>query len=191
MTCTNTSFVSELTSVFTRRQKQFIQFSYSYVRDWEEAEDIVMNAFTTVWEKREELKDHGNLAALLLTAIKNLSLNHIRHKEVRMRAENHMGDTQQKEIALRIATLEACDPEKLFSEEVQTLIQTAICKLPQSSRNVFTLSRIENLTNKEISEKLKISIKTVEYHITRSLRELKVRLKDLRVALLFILSSFF
>ncbi|MGL5273364.1 MAG: RNA polymerase sigma-70 factor [Phocaeicola sp.] len=183
---TKTSFVSELTAVFTKRQKQFIQFSYSYVRDWAEAEDIVMNAFTSVWERREDLNEHDNLAALLLTAIKNRSLNHIQHVEVRMRAEQHIGSTQQKEIALRIATLEACDPEAIFSEEIQELVQRAIQKLPESSRKVFVLSRIENLSNKEIAAQLEISVKTVEYHITRSLKELKERLKDLYIASFFI-----
>lgn len=186
MESNKTSFVSELTVVFTKRQKQFIQFAYSYVRDWAEAEDIVMNAFTSVWERRNELAGHENLAALLLTAIKNRSLNHIQHLEVRMRAEQHIGNSQQKEMALRIATLEACDPERIFSDEMQQLLQEAIQKLPESSRRVFVLSRIENLSNKEIAEKMQISVKTVEYHITRSLKELKDRLKDLYVASIFL-----
>lgn len=183
---TKTSFVSELTTVFTKRQKQFIQFAYSYVRDWAEAEDIVMNAFTSVWERRIHLEGHENLAALLLIAIKHRSLNHIQHLEVRMRAEQLIGNAQQKEIALRIATLEACDPEKIFSDEIQQLVQEAIGKLPESSRAIFVLSRMENLSNKEIAQKMQLSVKTVEYHITRSLKELKSSLKDLYMASIFL-----
>ena len=70
-----------------QRQQQFIQFAYSYVRDKEEAEDIVMGACTNVWEHRNELREDTNISALLLTAIKNRSLNHLQHWEVRMRAE--------------------------------------------------------------------------------------------------------
>ena len=88
---TGNIFMSELTEVFSKRQQQFIQFAYSYVRDKEEAEDIVMGAFTNVWEHRNELREDTNISALLLTAIKNRSLNHLQHLEVRMRAEQHIG----------------------------------------------------------------------------------------------------
>ena len=80
---TKNVFMSELTEVFSKRQQQFVQFAYSYVRNREEAEDIVMGAFTNVWEHRNELQEDTNISALLLTAIKNRSLNHLQHLEVR------------------------------------------------------------------------------------------------------------
>lgn len=95
-----------------------------------------------------------------------------------MRAEQHIGDIRQKELALRISTLEACDPDKLFCDEIQALVQEAISELPPTSREVFILSRMKNLPNKEIALRLDISVKTVEFHITRSLKQLRVRLKD-------------
>ena len=150
--------MSELTEVFSKRQQQFVQFAYSYVRNREEAEDIVMGAFTNVWEHRNELREDTNISALLLTAIKNRSLNHLQH--------------------LRISTLEACDPDKLFCDEIQALVQEAISELPPTSREVFILSRMKNLPNKEIALRLDISVKTVEFHITRSLKQLRVQLKD-------------
>ena len=131
---TKNVFMSELTEVFSKRQQQFVQFAYSYVRNREEAEDIVMGAFTNVWEHRNELQEDTNISALLLTAIKNRSLNHLQHLEVRMRAEQHIGDMRQKELALRISTLEACDPDKLFCDEIQALVQEAISELPPTSR---------------------------------------------------------
>ena len=78
---TKNVFMSELTEVFSKRQQQFVQFAYSYVRNREEAEDIVMGAFTNVWEHRNELQEDTNISALLLTAIKNRSLNHLQHLE--------------------------------------------------------------------------------------------------------------
>ena len=66
-----------------------------------------------------------------------------------MRAEQHIGDMRQKELALRISTLEACDPDKLFCDEIQALVQEAISELPPTSREVFILSRMKNLPNKE------------------------------------------
>ena len=64
-------------------------------------------------------------------------------------------------------------------------LQEAISELPPTSREVFILSRMKNLPNKEIALRLDISVKTVEFHITRSLKQLRVRLKDLSVSLEF------
>lgn len=170
--------MSGLTEVFVKHRQQLVRFACSYVRDREEAEDIVMGAFTQVWEHRKELQENTRLSALLLTAVKNRSLNYLQHLEVRMRAERHLGDMRQQELVLRISTLEACDPDKLFGDELQMLVQETINELPPTSREVFILSRMKHLPNKEIALRLDISVKTVEFHITRSLKQLRMRLKD-------------
>ena len=95
-----------------------------------------------------------------------------------MNAEQQISNMKQKEIALRISTLEACDPEKLFCDEIQSIIHTAINELPSTSRQIFILSRINNMSNKEIATRMDISVKTVEFHITRSLKQLRAKLKD-------------
>ena len=171
-------FMLELTEVFKSRQQQFIQFSFSYVRDRAEAEDIVMNAFSTVWERRSDLQSHANITALLWTTIKNLSLNYLQHFKVRINAEQQISYMRHKEVALRISTLEACDPDRVFCDEIQELVARRIEKMPESSREIFILSRVKNMSNKDIATKLNISIKTVEFHITRTLKELREQLKD-------------
>lgn len=182
---TGTLSISELTEEFGRRQQQFIRFACSYVRDRTVAEDIVMNAFAHVWEHREELREDTKIPALFLTAIKNGSLNYLQHLEVKMRVEHHINDMCRREVALRISTLKACDPDKLFCDEIQGLIHETINELPPTSREVFVLSRIDKLPNKEIALRLDLSVKTVEFHITRSLKQLRMRLKDYRFSFLF------
>lgn len=58
----------------------------------------------------------------------------------------------------------------LEAQELHDLIQRAIMAIPENSREIFLKSRDENLTNQEIADKMNISIKTVEKHITRSLK---------------------
>ena len=139
-----------------------------------ETKNVFMSELTEVFSKRQQ----QFVQFAYSYAIKNRSLNHLQHLEVRMRAEQHIGDMRQKELALRISTLEACDPDKLFCDEIQALVQEAISELPPTSREVFILSRMKNLPNKEIALRLDISVKTVEFHITRSLKQLRVQLKD-------------
>ena len=66
---TKNVFMSELTEVFSKRQQQFVQFAYSYVRNREEAEDIVMGAFTNVWVHRYDLEEDTYFSAFLFIAI--------------------------------------------------------------------------------------------------------------------------
>jgi RNA polymerase sigma-70 factor (ECF subfamily) len=63
-------------------------------------------------------------------------------------------------------------------EELAIRIQSAIKELPEKYKEVFEMSRFGEKTNAEIAAKLGISIKTVEYRITKSLKILRIKLKD-------------
>ena len=76
------------------------------------------------------------------------------------------------ELNLRIATLEACNPEKLFSDELQSLVDKALETLPEQTRDIFVRSRYNNQSHKEIAAALGISTKTVEFHIIQGLESL-------------------
>ena len=91
---------------------------------------------------------------------------------------------RQRELDLRIATLKDCEPDKIFSTEIQHIVNKALDKMPPQSREIFMLSRYSNLPNKKIAEQLNISLKTVEFHITKALRILRVELKDYLASIL-------
>lgn len=95
-------------------------------------------------------------------------------------------DIHQRELNIRISTLEACNPDELLSTEIQEIVTKTLSLLPEQSRLIFELSRYSNKTNKEIAEELNVSIKTVEYHITRTLKQLRTDLKDYLPFFLFL-----
>ena len=97
---------------------------------------------------------------------------------VRVEAEDKMADHASRELNLRISTLEACNPNDLFTSEIQKIIQETIDMFPDQTRKIFIMSRFENLSNKEIAESLDLSIKSVEFHITKGLKVLRTSLKD-------------
>lgn len=74
----------------------------------------------------------------------------------------------------------------LEAQELHDLIQRAIMAIPENSREIFLKSRDENLTNQEIADKMNISIKTVEKHITRSLKIVKSIIGDSYIYLIFL-----
>lgn len=172
-------------SFFRENQEKFLAFAYSYIRNWAEAEDILMESMIALWECRDGWDEGKELRPLLLTIIKNRALNHLERKQTRLRIEEDINSHQQRELTLRIATLKECDPDNIFSEEIQNIVIKALDKMSPQSREIFKLSRENNLPNKQIAEQLNISLKTVEFHITKALRILRVELKDYLASILF------
>ena len=74
-----------------------------------------MESMIALWENREKRENDSNLQALLLTIIKNKALNHLAHEQVRLRAEDDINTHRQRELDLRISTLEACEPDMIFN----------------------------------------------------------------------------
>lgn len=142
------------------------------------AEDIYMEAIIQYWEKRYDLSPDTNIPAYILTSVKNKALNHLRHQSIRIDAEDQLYDHRQRELNFRISSLESCDPSELFTNEVKKIIQDTLNELPEQTRTIFFESRFENKTNREIAAELGISIKTVEFHISKALKLFRLRLKD-------------
>ncbi len=165
-------------SLFEQYKEPFILFANSYLRDRVVAEDIFIEAMMQYWEKRQELPSDTNVPAYILTTIKNKALNHLRHLDIKLEAETEMFNHQTRELNFRIFSLESCDPTDLFSSEIQSIIRKTMNELDEKTKQIFYKSRYENKTNREIAEELDISIKTVEFHISKALKLFRARLKD-------------
>lgn len=169
---------SSFSLFFTENRERFLSFTFSFVRNRMVAEDILMDAVATFWENRDNWNDSSNYHALFFTLIKRRALNYLAHEQVAMQAESNISSLKNKELELRIASLESCNPEKLFSTEIQSLVRKALQKLSPQSRQIYLLSRSETITNKQIATTLNLSEKSVEYHITKVLKILRHELKD-------------
>ena len=169
------------TQIFNEIYKQYYARSYRfvmlYVRDEPIAEDIVVDSLVKLWETMKN-QTVDSPPALLLTILKNKSLDylkaHVREQEV----YDSMQTWQQQELQIRISNLDACNPEYVFSKEIQLLVHETLEKLPFQTRRAFEMSRMENKSIKEIAAILEISVKGVDYHIAKALRVLRIALKD-------------
>jgi RNA polymerase sigma-70 factor (ECF subfamily) len=148
-----------------------------YVRNDQVAEDIATESFIKLWEamKKETIEKP---LALLLTILKHKSLDYLRTQIGREEAFQAMAEWQQRELSIRISTLEGCNPEDIFSTEIQTILSRTLEELPEQTRNVFKMSRFEQKSGKEIAEALGITVKGVDYHIAKALKALRISLKD-------------
>ena len=171
------AIVNSFNEIYTSYYKKSFFFAKSYVHNDLAAEDIASESLIKLWEKlKTEKIDY--IEPLLLTILKNKALDYLKHEEVKRTAFESMADWHQQELSIRISTLESCDPNEIFSDEVESIIRETLKLLPEQTRRIFLLSRFENKSNKEIAEQMGISIKGVEYHISKALKALRITLKD-------------
>lgn len=171
--------VNSFNDIYTSYYKKSFFFVKSYVHNDLAAEDIASESLIKLWEKvRTEPIEEKYILPLLLTILKNKALDHLKHEEVKRSAFEAMAGWQQQELSIRMSALEACNPEEIFSEEVEKIISTTLSTLSEQTRKIFILSRFENKSNKEIAEETGISVKGVEYHLSKALKALRITLKD-------------
>jgi RNA polymerase sigma-70 factor, ECF subfamily len=152
--------------LFRELFKPLCRFSMNYVGDLDEAKGLVHDAFMALWEKFETLPRDANFRSYLYTAVRNKSLNHIRDRKKQV-----MIDQVPEQIIS-----EQNDP--LIAGELESEIEMAIQSLPEKCRMVFEMNRMEGLKYSQIAEKVGISIKGVEAHMSKALAVLRDRLGE-------------
>lgn len=146
---------------------------YKRVKVTEVAEEIVQDFFVSLWEKRSSIVIHTSFEAYIFTAVRYQVLNYLQKEIIR---NNYKAGLSTEE------TYSDSTLDQIYLKELDRVIENEIDQLPDKCQHVFRLSRQENLSIKEIAEKLEISTKTVENHLTKALRILRISLKDYMVA---------
>ncbi|MDZ4674883.1 MAG: RNA polymerase sigma-70 factor [Gemmatimonadota bacterium] len=145
-------------------------YAASLTRNRDGAEDVVQELFVTLWNKRESLPDLEKLPAYLHRATRNRALNQLRSQ----RTAGKWLATQDADPATP-----AVAESELLGQEVAARIKAALAALAPRSREIFLLNRDQGLTYVAIAETLRISAKTVETLMSRSLKALRLSLADL------------
>jgi RNA polymerase sigma-70 factor (family 1) len=143
--------------------------AFGKLQDRAEAEEVVQNIFSSLWEQREKIEIE-NLSAYLHRAVKNRVLNSIRAKVTEKKYWEYYRNF--------IPSVQNSTENTVIFDDLQQGLEAAVSNLPEKSRRVFQLSRFEGRTNHEIAKLMKISEKSIEYHLTKSLRELRIHMKD-------------
>ena len=142
------------------------RFLRMFVRDHSVAEDIALEVFTSIWEKRADLDITISWKAYLFQAARNKALNYNRDNDRFVTVSDwslHEKSYQDNSLELK---------------ELEILIREAVCTLPDLCKDVFQKSRMEYKTNKEIAGELNISVKYVEAQITKALKLIKKYLDE-------------
>lgn len=138
------------------------------LRDEEASKDIVQDLFTSIWDKADHIHDDANLAGYLYVASRNRVLKLIQKGKTR---SDYLIEIGKYSSEVSYETV-----EKLDEREMMLIILQEIAKLPPKMREVFQLSRLENLSHKEIAARLHLSEATVRKQVQNSLAILKAKL---------------
>lgn len=181
----------------TLYNKLFIKFypylcvySESMVSDTQTAEDIVQDVFTTIWMKRGELIFDDNLGPYLYKAVHNASIQYLRHQQV-VNEHNALVQAKLKEDEFIPSFWKHFMPDPAVETEIQSLYEKAMDALPQKTREIFLLSREHGLKNSEIAQKINLSVKSIEYHISSALKIFRILFKDYLLKIVLIIMPLF
>ncbi len=170
--------------LYERYYDKLCHFAYGYVKSSDISKDVVSEVFLNIWIKRTTIDISSNLKAYFYKATRN--------RAIRMLSKEKSN----------LESLKIVDSLNLFSddsaigtlhyEELESVIESILRKLPPRRQVVFRLSRIDELSYKEIAETLSISVNTVQNHMVKAMEYLAAeypKIKNFIVLLLFFIVS--
>ncbi|HMR18344.1 MAG TPA: RNA polymerase sigma-70 factor [Sphingobacterium sp.] len=163
------------TEIYNRFKVPLYTFLWKRLNDKEIVRDILHDLFLAIWEKRDSINYETSLSGYLFSSVRNKLLDQIAHEKV-----------QQKYIDSFHSFINMTDVSTdhlVRSKELSARIAQEIAGLPPKTREVFELSRVSNLSRKEIAEQLGVSEQTVKSHMFNALKTLKLKLGSFLILL--------
>lgn len=157
--------------LFDRYWEKMLSVAYSKIRDKDEAEEIVQDIFVSIWCRRQKLSSITSVGHYLAVAVK--------YQVIKVLARQNL---QKKYIEHRIRLVNELTPQTpdwIEFEELKARLGKLVADLPEVSRIVYTLSREEGYTQKQIAEELNITEKAVENRLRRALKSIRSGLDHL------------
>lgn len=157
-------------ALFNKYYPRMKRFLCGFVESEEEAEDLSQDIFVRLWQNHAALADIENFNAYLYRVAKNTVYTYL-----------------EKSLKTEVASIntvseipEAEDLEEiLFAKELEDIVDLTVEQMPQQRKNIFILSRKQGLSNQEIADRLSISKRTVETHISAALSVIRENLSRL------------
>ncbi|PIF34232.1 RNA polymerase sigma-70 factor (ECF subfamily) [Flavobacterium sp. 9] len=154
-----------LTELYNRFWQALFVSAYNVLKDKELCEDIIQDIFMNIWHNREKLEINISLKGYMYACARYQVFNQFKKNKDKI----HVELFQEIDKRFQHSTPETL----LMHEELVHQINAIIETLPEKCQQVYKLSREEQLTHKEIAERLNISTKTVENHITKALHVIR------------------
>lgn len=162
--------------VFREHFKALHRYAYKILADSDAAEEAVQQVFLRFWERDWENTIHTSVKSYLYKSVYYECVNVMKRGQLQQRYEVHQQHYSDLE-----SHIEESD------SELKKQLYIALAKLPEKSRTVFEMSRFQELKYYEIAAVLELSLKTVEGHMTKALRHLRIHLADYLNVIVFLI----
>lgn len=169
--------------LFETHYDALCNYAYAIVKDYDEAEDIVQGVFIKFWNNENKAEIADKAKQYLIRSVKFKCIDYQRKAIVKRKYEKEAVHTMEADQ--RTAT--DIDFELEESTDLKDVLMMAISELPQKTREVFMMSKLDGLRYKEIADHLDISPKTVENQMGRAFKHLREKLKDYKDLLVLII----
>ena len=169
---------SAFTEIYSRHWSKLMLSAYQVLKDKEICKDIIQDVFTDLYTRRKKLLI-SSLPAYLKVAVRNRVFQYLRNENVQ---QVHL------DVLEKVSFVHATE-QMVNYNQLNELYERSVNKLPEKCREVFLLSRVENLSLKEIAERLDISPKTVENQITKALKYLRKAMDEVKVLMILLTFS--
>ena len=166
-------------SLFDNYYDALCRYAFSILKDTDDAQDIVQKVFCKLWDQHADLEIRTSIKSYLYRIVHNESLNFVLQ-------QTNRGEINREIIGFAGENTDDVN-EQVAASDLQRAIDKALADLAPQCRKVFEMSRMEQKSYSEIAQSLAISVNTVENHISKALRLLRVALNDFLVLLFLIL----
>ena len=146
---------------------RFFRIAYYYLKTEEWAQEVVLDVFMKIWEKRESLHTIANLEDYFFITVKNAALNYLEKEQRRKNSTEELSDT--------VPGQEYSPEETLITEELFSHYVKALDRLPERCREIFIRIREEKQSYAQVAKELGISTKTVDVQLQKAV----IRLRDI------------
>ncbi len=153
-------------TLFRKYSNRLYRFALGYLKSEDEAEELVQEVFTKIWEKHSDLKEELSFKSFLFAIALNIIRKHFRTKA-------YLSEYFKTGIN---PDLDMQTSQKITYDSLYQYITELVNQLPERRKEIFIKSRFEGLSIKEIAEELKISHKTVENQLTDALKFIRTNL---------------
>ncbi|HMI03279.1 MAG TPA: RNA polymerase sigma-70 factor [Pedobacter sp.] len=154
-------------SLFNNYYVLFIKFATSYLKQEEDADEVVSELFVRLWLKRTELDKIVNPKVYLYVSVKNACLNFIRNT-----SKNKFNALDEGLDAQQAASI-CYSPETIMEDkQLQAKLDQAVSALPEQRKLIFTMVKVDGLKCREVAEILNLSVRTVEGQVFKAVKTL-------------------
>ena len=162
---------------FNDNREMLERLAYFSVRDKEAARDIVSSAFLKLWETRENI-DRERFLPYIYVSVKNACLNYRRDSATHRNVYDNIRQREQSAMEFYTKAIESCNPADLYVEDILAICRERLGNYPPLMRLIYTKSRVDGMSYKEIAEALDISVKKVDNSLQAVMKDLRIALAD-------------